>query len=441
MGMTKRRAVKITAVGLGACLSIAVSACAQDSPSNARTTLVFKHGKLAARPGALAAVLHDFERRHPGVTVREEVLPSASDLQHQFYAVNLESQNPGVDLLAADLIWVQEFARAGWIRDLEDVITPAERREFFPAAVEAATFAGRLYAAPWYVDAGVLFYRRDLLERYGFPPPRTWPELARTARAILDRERDPALKGFVWQGKQYEGLICTALELIRSYGGDLPIGDDTAIIEALTFMRSLITEGISPQSVATADEETTRRQFGAGHAIFMRNWPYAWTIFQREDSPLRGKIGLAPLPSAPGRASSPVLGGWTLAIPTRTAHAKEAGALLRYLTSPEVQKTIAKEIGYNPTRPALYRNNLSPHPRSQLGNFYLVLEAAKPRPVTPYYLMVSQAWQPELSAALVGTKSAAAALASLRRQTAYILSLEADRPVSAHPTHGDGGES
>ncbi len=86
----------------------------------------------------------------------------------------------------------------------------------------------------------------------------------------------------------------------------------------------------------------------------MRNWPYAWTILQREGSPVRGKIGLVPLPSAPGQASSPVLGGWTLAIPTRTAHAKkEAGTLLRYLTSPAVQETIAKEIGYNLTRPAL----------------------------------------------------------------------------------------
>lgn len=434
--MANHRSEAATAIALGLCLSAAVSACAQTSPPDTGTTLVFKHGKLAARPGAIAAILREFERRHPGVIVREEVLPSASDQQHQFYAVNLESRSPGFDLLAADIIWVQEFARAGWIRNLDDIVSPAERREFFPAALQAATFEGRLYAVPWYVDAGVLFYRRDLLERHGFAPPRTWPELVRTARAILDREQDPALKGFVWQGKQYEGLVCTALEFIRSHGGDLPAGDEAAIVEALTFMRSLITEGISPQSVATSDEETTRHQFEAGHAIFMRNWPYAWTIFQREDSPLRGKIGLAPLPSAPGQISSPVLGGWTLAIPTRTAHAKEAGQLLRYLTSPEVQETIAKEIGYNPTRPALYRRGSFPRHGPRLEDLYPVLEAARPRPVTPYYLMLSQAWQPELSAALVGTKSAPAALASLRRQTAYILSLEEHRPVSASTAGG-----
>ena len=436
--MTDRRSAKFMAIGLGVgvgvCLS--ASACAQASPPDTETTLVFKHGKLAARPGAIAGILREFERQHPGVTVREEVLPSASDQQHQFYAVNLESQSPGFDLLAADIIWVQEFARAGWLRDLDDVVPPTERREFFPAALQAATFEGRLYAAPWYVDAGVLFYRRDLLERHGFAPPRTWPELVRTVRVILARERDPALKGFVWQGKQYEGLVCTALEFIRSHGGDLPAGDEAAVVEALTFMRSLITEGISPQSVVTSDEEATRHQFGAGHAIFMRNWPYAWTIFQREDAPLRGKIGLAPLPSAPGQASSPVLGGWMLAIPTRTAHAKEAGELLRYLTSPEVQEIIAKEIGYNPTRPALYRRGSLPHHGTRFKDLYPVLEAAKPRPVTPYYLMLSQAWQPELSAALVGTKSAAEALTSLRRQTAYILSLEEHRPISASTVGG-----
>ncbi|MGH7250797.1 MAG: ABC transporter substrate-binding protein, partial [Nitrospiraceae bacterium] len=291
-------------------------------------------------------------------------------------------------------------------------------------------YEGRLYAIPWYLDAGVLYYRRDLLERYGFVPPRTWPDLVRMTRAILDGERDPKLKGFLWQGKQYEGLVCVATEFVRSNGSDLFAGDGSRAEAALRFMRGLIVpEGITPLLVATADEEATRHLFGSGQAVFMRNWPYAWSLLQEEGSRVRGKIGLAPLPAFPGHRSVPTLGGWMLAIPKRAAHPREAQALIRFLTSGEIQREVALQIGYNPSRRTLYQDPVLLETRPWMAILDRVLAEAKPRPISPYYLMLSQLWQPELSAALVGAKSAQAALDSAHRQVGRILALERPEPA------------
>lgn len=394
----------------------------EDQSDRPTVVLVFKHGKLSGNGVVLSDLLREFERRHPGVAVREELLPSSSDRQHQYYAMNLDGGQAPFDLLGVDTIWVQEFAKAGWIAPLDTVISPAERSEFFPGPIEAALFAGQLYAAPWYVDAGVLYYRRDLLERHGLAPPNTWQKLVDTARQVLDAEQDPALAGFVWQGKQYEGLLCVALEVIRSNGTDLWSGDRNRAEAGLRFLRETVAvHRITPLSVSMADEESTRLLFGAGRAVFMRNWPYAWSLLQREGSPVRGKIGIAPLPSFAGYASAPVLGGWLLAMPRGAAHPREAGELIRFLTSTDAQRRIAMELGYHPTRRSLYIDERLIGARPMLKDLYPIFLEARPRPITPYYLLLSQAVQPEVSAVVVGRKTPREALDGARRQVARMI--------------------
>ncbi|GKS64546.1 putative ABC transporter-binding protein [Nitrospira sp.] len=393
-----------------------------EGTDRAATVLVFKHGKLSGDGRVLSDLLRDFERQHEGVTVREELLPSDSDRQHQYYAMNLDGGKAPFDLLGIDTIWAQEFAKAGWIAPLDGLLTPAEQEEFFPGPIEAATFNGRLYAVPWYVDAGVLYYRRDLLDRHGLEPPRTWPELAQTAKLILDAERDSRLAGFVWQGKQYEGLMCVTLEVLRSNGTDLWRGDRDRAESGLRFLRETIsTHGITPLSTSMADEESTRWMFGEGHALFMRNWPYAWSLLQQEGSPVRGKVGVVSLPAFSGFASAPVLGGWMLAIPRSSTHQEMVGKLITFLTSPETQRKVAVELGYNPVRRALYADESLLEVRPLLKDLHPILLEARPRPVTPYYLLISQAVQPEVSAVVVGRKSPKDALEAIRRRVDQIM--------------------
>ena len=401
--------------------ALACSPSFETESSNQVTTVVFKHGKVAAEPTVMAKLLRGFEADHPGVRVREEILPSSSDQQHQFYAISLEGRHAPFDVIAVDTIWIQEFARAGWIRPLDNLLPLAELKEMFPGPVKAATFQAHLYAMPWYIDAGVLYYRRDLLDRYGQRPPKTFPELVATARTILDAEQDPRLYGFIWQGKQYEGLVCVALEFLRGQGLDLWKSDDAAVAEGLRFMRDVIAKDrITPPPVAMADEEGTRHLFGSGRAIFLRNWPYAWTLFQQEGSDVRGKVGIAALPAFPGYSSAPTLGGWALAVPARAAHQQEAMALIRYLTSPEVQLNMALEIGYKPVRKDLYEDERLLKVQPWLQELLPTFLAARPRPITPYYLMLSQVIQPELSAIVVGVKSPLEAVRSMRRKAAFI---------------------
>lgn len=393
-----------------------------DVPQTAPTVLIFKHGRLAGNERTLTGLLQEFERRHPGVIVREEVLPSSSDQQHQYYTMSLDGGHAPFDVLSLDVIWVQEFAKAGWIAPLDDLSTMVGLEDFFPGPIEAATWDGRLYALPWYIDAGVLYYRKDLLERYALAPPRTWPEMLRAARLVLDAEQASKLVGFVWQGKQYEGLICVALEVLRSNGSDLWAGDRDRAEEGLQFLRDLVwTHKISPLSTGMADEDSTRLLFGEGRALFMRNWPYAWSLLQREGSPVRGKVGVVPIPAFPGFLSTSVLGGWLLAVVNHSPHHEEARDLVEFLTSSDVQRRMAMELGYNPTRIALYSEQTLLEAKPIFKDLFPIFLSARPRPITPYYLLLSQAAQPELSALVVGMKEPRDVLQAVRRQADRLL--------------------
>ena len=205
-----------------------VLGCTSDraQQGTAGTTSVFKHGKIAGDPAGLRKLLDRFEQESPGIHVKDETLPASTDEQHQFYAINLDSRSADFDVLSLDVIWVPEFARAGWLRDVTAVLAQEERHAFFSGPIEAVTYEGRLFAVPWYIDAGLLYYRSDLLKKYGRPVPRTWQELVSTAREITAAERN--LYGFLWQGKENEGLGCNVFELLWSNGGAAPENGRTA---------------------------------------------------------------------------------------------------------------------------------------------------------------------------------------------------------------------
>jgi len=403
----------------------------QNIQAEKRVSIVFKHGKISGRTGLFRRLLDQFERRNPDIRVIDEALPASTDEQHQFYVINLEGRSKDFDVISMDVIWVAEFSRAGWIMDLTHLYPRDEKSKFFPAAIEADTYKGRLYGIPWYIDAGVLYYRKDLLDKYGFLPPKTWMELVKIAQAILHKEKNPKLKGFIWQGKQYEGLVCNAMEYIWGNGGDVldeknrVVIDSPQVEKALTFMRGLMHKyKITPDFVTTAMEEPTRRIFGDGNAIFMRNWPYAWSIFQRKDSKVKGKVGIAALPGFEEGRGASTLGGWQLGINRFSEHPEEAGRLIKFLTSYEAQKYMALNIGYKPTRIALYDDEELKNAQPLLDTFYHIFLKAKPRPVTPYYMMISQVLQSEFSSILLGVKEPAEALSSAKRKIDYIFKLE-----------------
>src|SRR5581483_7543175 len=306
--------------------------------------------------------------------------------------------------------------------------------------VDAATHAGRLYAVPWFLDAGVLYYRRDLLDAYHLTPPRTWGELYTAAQVVMHGEAGPRLTGFVWQGKQYEGLVCVALEFIRAYGGEVfSRGGELQLarppsITGLHDLRRLITDHISPPVVTTADEETARHIFGRGEAVFMRNWPYAWRLLNAEGSLVRGRVGVTTIPGSDTHGGVPTLGGWHLGVNRFSPQPDLAWQLVAFLTSAESQHQLAVTSGLQPTRLSVYADPQVQQADPSLPLFFPLLQRARPRPVTPFYLMASTVLQSELSAIINGLKSAEAAMDDAERQLGRILALDRSEGACASTT-------
>jgi len=409
---------------------VVLGGCAERPRTAEPATLVFKHAKILGPLDPIPGLLREFERRHPGVTVRSEPLTWTSDEQHQFYVINLDGATPAFDVLLLDLIWVPEFAQAGWLLDLSPWVTQRELAPHFPAAAAASVWNGRVWGLPWNMNVGVLYYRADLLAKYRLAPPRTWEELVEQAERIRRGERDPRLEGVLWQGKQYEGLVVNVLEHFWASGTALLDERDRVLAEparaaaALRFMRTLIDSGASPSWVTAGDEELTRRPFGDGRAVFLRSWPYAMDLFEAPDSPVRGRVGIASLPGhAGGAAGAGATGGFHLAVNRRTRHAEAAVELVRFLAGPEGQRAItAAGVALYPTRVDLYRDPAAIKAHPHMPHFHDLALRARPRPVTPYYLMLSTTVQPEFSAALVGVKTPEQAIDYARRRLDYMLS-------------------
>ncbi len=410
---------------------LACSLGCRDRQPEELPTLVFKHPNLLSREEPLRALLEQFQRSHPGVHVQEEILPASSDEQHLFYATNLEAEATDFDVFALDVIWVPEFRRAGWLRELTPYLGPQGLADFLPGPLQAVTHEEHIYAVPWFLDAGVLYYRKDLLDKHGLTPPRTFAELIHTAQLILQQEDNPRLTGFVWQGKQYEGLVCVALEFIRAYGGEVfdeqrqfMLTHPTTVAGVETLRALIMPERISPPWMTTADEEITRHVFARGEALFMRNWPYAWALLNAEGSLVRGRVGITALPGSPAHPGVPTLGGWHLGINRFSRHPDLAWELVSFLTSVEAQRSLAVAGGLKPTRLSVYTDPRAQQEDPSLTLFLPLLRSAQPRPVTPFYLMLSQILQGELSAAIAGIKPAAIALQDAERQMQRILALD-----------------
>jgi multiple sugar transport system substrate-binding protein len=367
-----------------------------------------------------------FEAEHAGIEVDLIEGPQSTDMRENLYTASLLARDPTFDLVYMDVTWTAKFAAAGWLLPLDGHVSAEERLSFLPAALTAGEFAGHLYRVPVRTDVGLLYYRRDRLESAGRGPPGSFAELGEAARSL---QSAPGVWGFVWQGKQYEGLICTFNEVLQGHGGfwvdptTLAVGlDRPEAVAALSFLVSCIRDThISPPGVTTYQEEESRRLFQDGRAIFLRNWPYVWRLAQSEDSPVRGQVGVMSMVHAPGGRSAGTLGGWGLGVSAFSLRPDLAMAFIRTATSLEAQRWLCSPTGYAPARRDAYRDAelLAANP------FLLELErlhaSAVPRPALARYALASDILQRHLSAALAGVDDPRGALDAAARETRAML--------------------
>ena len=305
------------------------------------------------------AIVAGFTER-TGIAVKQ--IPGAenvtSQLGHTLQFLNRGATEP--DVMEVDVIWPGILA--GGLIDLNPYAA-TDARAHTAALVANDTVGGRLVAMPSNLEIGVLYYRTDLLRKYGYTaPPSTWDELETMSRMIQAGERRRGKKefwGYVWQGAELEGLTCDALEWQVSHGGGNIIESDGTISvdnpnTVRAFRRAARWVGtISPPTVTSYAEEDSRNVFDIGNAAFMRNWTYAYALAQRPESAVRGNFDVTELPSGGARHAG-TLGGWQLGVSKYSTHVKEAVELVRFLTSQDVETRRSRVASLLPTIAAAY---------------------------------------------------------------------------------------
>jgi trehalose/maltose transport system substrate-binding protein len=340
----------------GIALAAALAAAAPAQGAEIRFSCGFQ--ELEVKLCEEAAQAWSAESGHQVTVIRG---PERSNERYFEYLNLLGRSDPGLDVLQIDVIWPSAFADQ--LVDLSDQVPPEVVGQYFPALVANNTVDGRLVALPWFTDAGILYYRSDLLVKYGLEVPETWSELADAALVIQEGERaaNAQFWGLVFEGQAYEGLTCNALEWIAANDGGRIVDEEGNVTvnnpaAALALARAAAWVGtVAPPRVTQFVEEDARITFQLGNAAFMRNWPYAWALLNAEDSALRGKVGVAPLPRGGLRGRhAATLGGWQLAVSRHSNNRDAAIDFVRYLTSAAEQKRRAIAGSYAPTIPALY---------------------------------------------------------------------------------------
>ena len=368
--------------------------------------------------------LSDTWAKKTGNSVKIVSTPNSATERLALYQQLLAAGSGDVDVFEIDTIWPGILGT--YFIDLASY-TKGSEKDHFPAIIQNDTRDGKLIAMPIYTDAGLMYYRKDLLDKYGVKPPETWSDLTEGARKVQDGERaagNAGMQGFVFQGKAYEGLTCDALEWVASFGGGTivdPSGKVTinnpqavkALDMAAGWMRT-----IAPEGVLNYSEEETRGVFQSGNAVFMRNWPYAWSLAQGADSPIKGKVGVIPIPmgGAEGKHAS-ALGGWQMAVSKYSKHPEIAADLVVYLTSKEAQKLWAVQGGYTPSIPALYKDPEVMAANPFFAQLYENFLVALPRPAAitgSKYNQVSNAFWNAAYDTLAGKASGADSLAALQ---------------------------
>ncbi len=372
------------------------------NPVSPPTTLHFVTWK-ADHHEAWDEAIQRFEQAYPHIHIKREIAPHSSTAYHDLLTQKLKNRDVSLDLFLMDVIWPAEFAAAGWALPLDDYFLPSEREKFLPATIASGMYQHHIYGVPSRIDSGMLYYRKDLLEKYGFSPPSTWNELVRQAQTILEGERTTRslLRGYSGQFKQYEGLVCDMLEFVGSHNGSFLTEDGRRSnlaapesTQAVQFVRERIIQQLASPAALTYQEPESLAVFVQGKAVFHRNWPYAWGLANNtRHSKIVGKVGVTTLPHFSGGKSVSALGGWLYGISAYSQHPDEAWAFIEFMTSPERQKHFAIHASLAPSRLALYSDPEVLHANPQYKNLLPVFQTARPRPRTPVYPIVSHILQ------------------------------------------------
>ena len=412
---------------------------AEEPAEGEKVSVTVAAGNVGQELELTKAAAAAYMEMNPNVTVNVLDTPDFVQDRLGLYLQFFEAQSPEVDVYQIDVIWPGDLAEH--FVDLFEYGATSVAAEHFPAIIQNNTVDGALIGIPWFTDAGLLYYRTDLLEKYGYDSgPATWDELEEMAQAIQDGERAEGNQdfwGYVWQGNAYEGLTCDALEWIKSNDGGTIVSSDGVITINNENATEIVDQAagwvgtISPPGVTGFGEEDARNMWQAGNAAFMRNWPYAYSLGNADDSVIAGIFDVSPLPAGKSGAGAATLGGWQLAVSKYSENPDVAADVALFMASYDQQKIRAIEGSFNPTIMSLYQDPDVLEAAPFFGSLYDVFINAVARPSTataPQYNETSTLFFQAVHSVLTGDVDALTALEELELDLEDLLGFEVGTP-------------
>jgi len=422
-GISRRRFLKMGGGVAGAAAFGGVLAGCGGGEESSGGAVEITLGFIPDEAGGLQKILDRFNRENRGeVQVKWRQMPASSAEFFEQMQAELQSGKSTMDVIAGDVVWPAQFAANEYILDLSDRFTAKMQKDYLEGPVQAVQYEGKTYGVPWFTDAGMFYYRTDLLEKSGFSePPKTWEEMKKMSEKV--RAEQGTKFGFVFQGAQDEGGVVDALEHIWNAGGDVLDGTEVIIdspesAEGLTLRRSLLTDGVAPEASGDYTTQESQASFTNGDVAFMRNWPFVYGLLtDPEISKVKpGQVDIGALPVAgAGDTSFSGLGGWNFMVNAGAEDKiEEIWAFIEFMSAPEQQQTFAVESARLPTLRGLYEDDevLKELPVARLGRE--ALENTRPRPLSPVYSDMSLEMAEQFNAALKGDVPVDRALADLQ---------------------------
>ena len=426
--ISRREFVRLGGAGLAGAALRGAAGCGGGKEGSGATTIT-----LAFTPdeaGGLKKLIEGFNRQNRGeIQVKWRQMPVLSADYFEQIQAELQSGKSTVDVIGGDVIWSAQFAASGWILDLSDRFTSSMQQDYLEGPLGSVRYQGKVWGVPWFTDAGMFYYRKDLLEESGFSePPETWTAMKEMAQKV--RQDSGTRYGFVFQGSQDEGGVVDALEHVWNAGGDVLDGERVIIdspeaAQGLTLRRSMILDGIAPQATGDYTTQESQATFTNGDVVFMRNWPFVYGLLSDpETSQVKpDQVDIVQLPVADeGDQSFSGLGGWNFMVnATSEEKLDQIWTFVEYMSAPEQQRTFALESARLPTLSSLYEDEevLDRLPVAELGRE--ALENARPRPVSPYYSDMSLAMAEQFNASLKGEVPVGQALENLQGELQNIV--------------------
>lgn len=389
-------ALLLSACGGGAAPQGAEQAAAADPSSGANASGAVNVCGVKDASGIYKGTAEAFTKANGKVTAKYTEIGATTDEARTQIVQRLEGKSTECDIFISDVIWTSEFASQGWLLD-QTKLVEANKGRLIPSTVETTKYQDKYWASPFFTNAGLIYYQKDKVAR-----PETWQQLyAEAAKAPGN--------GFVYQGKQYEGLTVNFLEMLYSAGGEVLDEQGNVKIDSqetrdvLNFMTEGLKNGSADRAVLTYNEDPARLAYESGKFGYQRNWPHVYRLLNA--TPLASSFAVAPLPAWEGGKASGVLGGWNLAISANSTNQAGAVAFIDFATTPDWQKHVAMDYSQAPVNEAAYSDAAVLQKMPFATELLASVKGAKPRPISPVYPQISQAIYKNVYAVLSGTSS------------------------------------